>query len=395
MSGAEILCAPWVVPVEGAPIADGAVAVSDGRVTWVGAESAPDCPGGPRRRLGPGVLLPGLVNAHTHLELSALADRIPGQDGFTAWVARLVEERAHVPLDDSRASVRAAIVALAERGTVAVGDVSNELEHLDLFPVGPLRAVVFYEQIGWDPSRAAGTLERAANRLRAIGPVPGVEVRLAAHAPHSVSPELLRSLVARGGPAAIHLAESPDESRFLRSGDGPWAAFLRARVGDVPFRPPAASPVAYMEDLGVLHDRLVAAHCVQVDAADVARLARRGVSVVACPRSNRQLGLAAPPVPALLAAGVNVALGSDSLASAPGLDVLDEARALREAFPALTPGALLRAATLGGARALGLADLGAIAPGRRAALAFAAAEGPIADPEVFVLAQGTVLRRVA
>jgi len=391
----QILCAAWVLPIDAAPIPGGAVAVETGRVTWVGRAGSPECPGGRRRDLGHGVLLPGLVNAHTHLELSALEGRVESDAGFTAWVEDLVEKRAGVSHEATRAAARRAIGSLAAGGTVAVGDVSNALDHLDLFPEGPLRAVVYFEQIGWDPGRAQETLARAERRLRALAPVPGVEVRLAAHAPHSVSAELMRGLVARGGPAALHLAESPDEARFLRHGDGPWSAFLRARAGDVPFEPPGTSPVAYADRLGVLHERLLAAHCVQVDAEDVARLARHGVSVVVCPRSNRRLGVGVPPVPELLAAGVNVALGSDSLASAESLDVLDDARALRREIPELPPGALLRAATLGGARALGLADLGAIAPDRRAALAFAPATGDVADPEAFVIDGAVRLQRVA
>lgn len=395
MSGTEVLCADWVLPIQGRPIADAAVAVARGRVVWVGQAASEECPRGARRRLGPGILLPALVNAHTHLELSALRGRVPGGAGFTAWVAGLVDERARLSREELRAATRQAVEAVVAAGTVAVGDVSNTLDDLDLFAGQPLEAVVFFELLGWDPARAAEVLGRAEGRMRDLPALPNVQVRLAAHAPHSVSAELLCGLRARGGPAALHLAESADEARFLRAGDGPWRDFLQARLGPVPFDPPGQSPVAYVDDLGVLHERLVAAHCVQVDADDIARLGRRGVSVVACPRSNRGLGVGVPPVPELLAAGVNVALGTDSLASAPSLDVLDDARALAREFPALPPGAILRAATLGGARALGLRDLGAIAPGFRAALAFAPAPAGVSDPEAFLLSNGTRLRRAA
>lgn len=395
MSATEILCADWVLPVVGPPIAGGAVAISAGRVSWVGKAASPECPAGPRRGLGPGLLLPALVNAHTHLELSALAGRVAAGAGFTAWVARLVEARAGLSREELRGAARDAIAALASDGTAAVGDVSNGLDHLDLFAGQPLQAVVFFEQLGWDPRRAAEVLERAEARMKDSPAPPNVQVRLAAHAPHSVSAALFAGLRARGGPAALHLAESADEVRFLRDGDGPWLDFLQARLGPVPFEAPGQSPVAYVDSLGVLQQGLVAAHCVQVDARDVARLARHGVSVVVCPRSNRALGVGVPPVPELLAAGVNVALGSDSLASAPSLDVLDDARALAREFPALPRAAILRAATLGGARALGLRDLGAIAPGFRAALAFAPAPAGLADPEAFLLADRARLRRAA
>jgi cytosine/adenosine deaminase-related metal-dependent hydrolase len=394
MSEILFLRAGWVLPVAMPPIRDGAVAVSGGRVAWVGASAARERPAGPERDLGAGVLVPGPVNAHAHLELSALAGRVPAAEGFTRWVEALVEARAAVPAEEARVATAAAVRSVEETGTAAIGDVSNALAHLDLLEDAGFDSVVFFEQIGWDPLRADEILADADRRLRrTLGG--RASVRLAAHAPHSVSEPLMRGLVARGGPFALHLAESPDESRFLRDGDGPWRQFLRRRVGEVPFTPPRASPVAYADRLGALGPQLVAAHCVQVDAADVRRLAAARVSVVACPRSNRTLGVGVAPVPELLAAGVNVALGTDSLASASSLDVLDDAVALWREFPDLAPESVVVSMTLGGARALGRDDLGALAPGMRAALAFAPGPGRIDDPHRFLLSGEARLRRVA
>jgi len=153
--------------------------------------------------------------------------------------------------------------------------------------------------------------------------------------------------------------------------------------------------VRYADSLGVLHPGLVAAHGVHVDAADRDILARRRVHVVLCPRSNRNLGAGAADLPGLLAAGVPLALGTDSLASVDTLDVLDDAVLLHRSFPQVDPAAILRMATLGGAEALGFPDLGSIAPGRRAALAFAAAASAPGDPCEFLLSGETRLRRVA
>jgi cytosine/adenosine deaminase-related metal-dependent hydrolase len=160
----------------------------------------------------------------------------------------------------------------------------------------------------------------------------------------------------------------------------------------VAFTPAGLSPVRYADSLAVLHPRLVAAHGVQVDAADREVLARRGVTVVLCPRSNRNLGVGSADVPALAAAGVRLALGTDSLASVGTLDVLEDAVVLHRQFPRLDPAAIVRMATLGGAEALGFPDLGAIAPGRRAALAFAA--GETADPHERLLSGEARLRPV-
>jgi aminodeoxyfutalosine deaminase len=384
----EILKASWVLPIAGPALRDGRVAVHAGRVAWVGRAGDAAEPEGPVRDLGPGVLLPGLVNAHTHLELSHLAGQLPFGSGFVPWVEGVVASRGRFTDAEVRSAAGAAIRFLEERGTVAVGDVSNALAHLDLLAASRLSTVVWLELLAWDPAKAESILSWADERLAAVAPTlrPGLEVRLAAHAPHSVSPALFRALVARGGPSAIHLAESPDEAAFLGDGGGRWPAFLERRgLGHVAFDPPGGSPVRYADGLGVLHSRLVAAHGVQVDAADREVLARRGVHVVLCPRSNRNLGVGIADVPAFAAAGVRLSLGTDSLGSAETLDVLEEAVLLHRQFPGLDPAAIVRMATLGGAEALGFGDLGSIAPGKRAALAFAPAASSPDEPHAFLL----------
>jgi cytosine/adenosine deaminase-related metal-dependent hydrolase len=366
-------------------------------VAWVGRAGDPCEPEGHVRDLGPGILLPGLVNAHCHLELSHLAGTLPGDGGFVPWVEGVVASRAAFAEADVRAATASAIRFLEESGTVAVGDVSNALGHLDLLSASSLSAVVFLELLSWDPARAEAALAFAEQRLAGVARVlrPGLEVRLAAHAPHSVSPALFGLLVGCGGPSALHLAESPDETAFLADGSGAWPGFLERRgLGHVAFAPPGTSPVRYADRLGVLNERLVAAHGVKLDAADREILARRGVHVVLCPRSNRHLRVGAADVPALLASGVRLALGTDSLASAETLDVLDDAVLLRRQFPEVDPGALLRMATLGGARALGFDELGSIAPGKRAALAFAPASGAVDEPHEFLLSGAARLEPV-
>ena len=371
--------AGWVLPVCGAPIRNGRVAVSAGRIAWVGRAGEAGEPGGELRQLGPGVLLPGLVNAHCHLELSHLAGRLPLGGGFVPWVEALVTSRERFGEDEISRATSAAVALLEQRGTAAVGDVSNTLAHVATLARSRLEAVVFMELLAWDPARAEASLTWAEERARAVAALlrPGLEVRLAAHAPHSVSPELLRLLAARGGPAAIHLAESPDESRFLLDGSGGWPAFLAGRgLGHVAFEAPGVTPVRHLEEQGALHARLVAAHGVQLDGPDRELLARRGVHLVLCPRSNRNLGVGRADLPALLGSGVRLALGSDSLASVDTLDVLDDAVLLHREFPAVEPATIVRMATAGGAAALGRDDLGALAPGRLARLAYAPSGAP-------------------
>ena len=155
------------------------------------------------------------------------------------------------------------------------------------------------------------------------------------------------------------------------------------------------SPVRLVEEQGALHARLVAAHGVQLDAADRELLARRGVHVVLCPRSNRNLGVGRADLPALLASGVRLALGTDSLASVESLDVLDDAVLLHREFPAIEPATIVRMATAGGAAALGRDDLGVLAPGRRALLAYAPAAREPPDPHAHLLSGEARLEAVA
>lgn len=392
----RILAASWVVPAGAPPIRRGRVAVEAGRIVWVGSPLDAGAPDAPLLDLGDGVLLPGLVNAHCHLELSALAGRVDRSHGFVPWVASLVEARDAGEAGDERAAIAGAIRQMEESGTAAVGDVSNRLPHLDLLAASSLSAVVFHELLGWDPGAAAGILEAADARLAALrqqGLRP--DVRLAAHALYSVSPALFEGLGERGGPAALHLAESDAETRFLAGGEGEWSVFLRQRgLGQVAFRPPRTSPVAYAASLGLLKPGLLAAHCVHVDAAACRTLARAGVSVVLCPRSNQELDVGVAPVADLLEAGVELSLGTDSLASVPTLNLLDDVVALHRQVPALDPAVIIRLATAGGARALGLAELGAIAPGRRSALAFAPASRTPRDPLAYLVSGDARLSKV-
>ena len=363
------------------------MAIADGRVTWVGQAGEPGEPGGRVHDLGPGVILPGLVNAHCHLELShlgGLADRAPA--GFVPWVESLMDQRGRTTPDEARSATRRAIRQLESTGTVAVGDVSNALAHLDLLEESHLRAGGVPAQELVEHDRAETILAGASDVMTiASRPELRTRVKIAAHAPYSVSPELLAGIVLRGGPAAMHLAESPDETRFLAHGDGEWRSFLARRgLGHVRFEPPGVSPVAHVDALGGLREGTVAAHCVQVDDSDCALLARRGVYVAICPRSNRSLRVGMAPVRRLLDAGVRLCLGTDSLASAPTLDLMADMALLQSQFPELAPEVIVRMATRGGAEALGLPELGAIEPGRSADLAFVPASVSPSDPLRFL-----------
>lgn len=390
-----VYTARHLLPVGSPPVVDGAVAVADGRIAAVGRrrDVVKSVKVSEVRDLGDAILMPGLVNAHTHLELSWMAEvDFPAGD-YVDWIRTVVARRGEA--DDERAgsAARIAIEAMVARGTVAVGDIENTILAPGLLAASPLRGVLFHEVLGWRAADAERILGKAAAALDAIEADPRVAaagdrllLALTPHAAHSTSAPLLKALggraAATSAPLAIHVAESEDEVRLLRDGTGRFADFLRERgAWDETWKAPGLTPVDHLDRLGLLTPRTLAVHGVHLTHPDIARLQARGTTVVTCPRSNRALGVGVAPVPKLLGSGIPVAIGTDSLASTPDLDLFAEIQALREDHPTLAPAAALRIATLNGARALGLsADLGTIEKGRLASLVVVPLEDPAWDP---------------
>lgn len=391
--------AAWVVPVTSPPIRDGFVAVRDGVVTALGPSAdRPRETVGAEIDLGAVILMPGFVNAHTHLELSHLQGGVPGGRGFVTWIEDQLRVRAKRSPEEVPVAVRKAIAAMRASGTAAVADVSNSLA-----TVGPLResgmhALVLHEILGFDPAKAGYVLTQTKAARAALPPSsdPFVRIAVAAHAPHSISRELFALLMSDGGVKSIHVAESRSEDEFLRDGSGEWREFLDRRVGPIAFDAPGSTPVQYLDALGVLKPGLLAVHCVRVDETDAKLLAARGAVAVLCPRSNEFLGNGVPPLALLLGHGVPLALGTDSLASCASLDVLEDARLLARKFPRVPKAAILHALTRGGALALGFDNLGEIRTGARARFAVIDFEGAApADPLAFTLHAGAPARGVA
>ena len=390
-----LLRAAWVVPVASPPIRDGYVLVREGRVVEVDHVSKRPASALAEVDLGSTVLLPGFVNAHTHLELSHLAGAVSGDRGFVPWIEDQLKVRAERPPAEVEPAIERAIAGMEARGTTAVADVSNTLAAVKALVRSNLSALVLHEILGVDPEKA-GAISESARKLRegVAGAPPRVRIGVAAHAPHSISRELFGRL-GSFGVSSIHVAESASETQFLSDGSGDWRGFLDRRVGPVPFAPPRMSPVRYLDALGVLTPGILAVHCVRVDEDDARLLVERRAVAVLCPRSNRFLGNGLPPAALLAGSGVALAFGTDSLASCPSLDVLEDARLIARSFPRLPREVIIDALTRGGARALGFDDLGVIERGalaRFAAIDFAG--DPPADPLAFVLEDQAAARSV-
>ncbi len=361
----RVLSADWVIPVEGPPIRNGAVAVEDGRIAAVGtAEEL-----GEGERHPDAVILPGFVNAHSHLEYAVYGGFGDGL-AFAPWIALHVERKSRIGIEEMEASARLGASECLRSGVTTVGDCSFSGAAATACAEVGLRAVVYLEVFGVDGAQLLGRF--AENRERIAGDISDeVALGVSPHAPYTCSRELYAACLELGVPVATHLNESTDELRWLRDGGGAWKSF-----GDLLVPPLGASGIRALAREGLLSSRMVAAHCVKVDAEEIALLAEHGVAIVHCPRSNAALGCGVAPLAALREAGLRIGLGTDSPASAPSFDMFDEiraamlsARAREEQPDALTAAEALELATLGGARALGLdGEIGSIVPGKRADL---------------------------
>jgi cytosine/adenosine deaminase-related metal-dependent hydrolase len=394
--------ARWVLPIGRLPLAGGWVDVRDGRITDLGAGDPP----GDANDLGDVALLPGLVNAHTHLELSWMAGLVPPSRSMHEWIHTLLRTRrggAAGGPDAERAAAVDAAAALRDTGTVLVGDVSNTLMTPDVLAAAGLDGVVFHELLGFNTIDPAPIVREAWARARRVSVPPDRDIRVTvvAHAPYSVSPVLFAEIAARADhtPLSVHVAESPEEMEFLRTGRGPIRRTLEELGGWNPlWRAPGVDPVRYLASVGYLQPGVLLVHGVHLsdDSLDRVREAR-GV-IVTCPRSNIWVGSGPPRLSHFYTAGVPVAVGTDSLASTSSLNLFDELREMRRLAPEVSAAQLLESATRRGAEALGFGrDYGSIRPGKRAALITVDLPAGVRDVEEYLVSgvAARAIRRLA
>lgn len=383
------------MPITSEPLTRGWVDVQDGIVAALGREDGTiERPADlPRTSddLGDVAILPAFVNAHTHLELSALRGRVPAAAVMADWVRDLMRARQTVAAQHVLDATRAAIDELRSWGVGAVGEVTNSLSTVEPLAGSPLAWRAFHELLGFRVSDGEALIARERERWPVVSPRAQGSVEVAAHAPYSTSPALIAAIArwTTNDPARVttmHLSESPEEISFLLNGEGPWRRLLDdLGVWNPEWRAPGVGPVAYVEGLGFLGPRTLVVHGAQFGVDDILRVRERGATVVVCPRSNAWTGAGAPPLGLLFEHGARVAMGTDSLASVEDLGLLGELAAARRIAPDVPARWLLRAATLGGAEALGFRHLGAIAPGRRASLIAIAVPASTQDVEEYLV----------
>jgi len=401
--------ARWVVPVDQPPIEGGVVTISGGRVVAVGKNEAGVAP----RDLGDVVLLPGLVNAHTHLEFGLLEKPL-GHVGmaFPDWIGRVVQHRREqnkalfVETDGfQRFRRRAAAAGLAElrsSAVAAVGDVETPGWPRESFPAAGLDATVFLELLGLEPDQQAGLLAMAQSFVLDVQDATGgLRPGLSPHAPYTVSPQLVQSVCQLSArerfPVAMHLAESRDELELLATHRGRMADVLASLGAWHPEAiPQGLRPHDYLQWLAAAHRSLII-HGNYLEADEIQLLAAHHdrMSVVYCPRTHVYFGHEPYPLETMLNAGVRVAVGTDSRASNPDLRLFEELRHLARQHPTVSPEAIVRMGTLAGAEALGIAhEYGSITPGKRAKLAIVTLPPNASEPLVAILSGESAVRSV-
>jgi 5-methylthioadenosine/S-adenosylhomocysteine deaminase len=375
--------AEWVLPVDGPPIEGGLVRYEDGAIVEVTQGRAD-------RHFPEAVILPGFVNAHSHLEYAMYAGFGDGR-AFGPWIRLHVERKGHLDPEHMIAIARRGVLDSLGAGITTTADYSFSGAAATAATELGLRAIVYLEVFSPDPDDARRQFEEKRPRVTESKLV---TIGISPHAPYTCSLDTYRWCLSLGIPVGTHLAESANEDQWLEHGTGPLEEIAGLLVP-----PTGKRAVPTMEP--VLRPELLCAHCVELTTDDIALLAERSVPVAHCPRSNALLGCGIAPVSALREAGVVVGLGTDSPASTPSFDVFEEmrtaiylARARERRADALQATAALRLATLDSARALQLDDrVGTLAPGKRADLTVVSLAGspyhPVEDPAAAVVFGGS------
>jgi cytosine/adenosine deaminase-related metal-dependent hydrolase len=371
--------ARWVLPITQPPIENGTVAESNGQITYVGPRAG--APLGPDHDLGESILMPGLVNTHTHLELTAMRGFLENCR-FTEWIDKLRQSRNEI-LDSGMLldSARLGVIEGLEAGITTYADTCSTGVVMQAMRELGVRGIMYQEVFGPDPLQAELAMRDLRDRIEKLQleQTELVSLGVSPHAPYTVSDPLYDAAAKfandRKLPLAMHIAESEAEYDLVTKGSGDFADRWRRR--DIAVGRRARSPIALLDQHGTLDRGALLIHCVLVDDADIEIMSRRRCAVAHCPASNAKFGHGIAPLLPLVAAGIRVGIGSDSVASNNRMDILDEARlavlvhrAATRKHDAFGAHQALELATIGGARALGIdSRVGSLEVGKDADLA--------------------------
>lgn len=355
-----IVKAKYLVPNPELCIEHGAVAIKDTIIHHVGTFDEIKTLAGIEKiiDLGNAILLPGLINLHTHLDLTNLHNRIKPTHNFTHWVFQLIGARMRWKEENYIDSIVKGVGYCVEAGTTTVADIAHTKHSFSVLKKSPLRKIVYQEVIDLNPDHAEEIIKKTLTELSLVTRDNLFHTGISPHAPYSVSQELYQALaeIAQSKKISLctHIAETRDEIEFLTKGTGNFPVFLR-QIRAIPdsWQPPGLTPIHYLNKTGILKAKPVLIHCNYVTDEEISLINSCGASVAFCPRSHNFFGHANHPIKKLLRAEVNVGLGTDSLASNDTLSIVDEMKFLYSHYE-LPLKTILSMATINGAKALGL-----------------------------------------
>ncbi len=355
--------AKWILPITLPPIFNGGIEVKGRKIVRIGKfkDIKRECKRAKLVDFEDSIILPALVNAHTHLELSALRFRLSPSGSFGFWVKNIIKKKAELSPFEMKESARMALNEMWKDGIGIIGEVSNSAITLDSVCSSPFFGYYFQEIIDF----------KGLKKLSPLSTPPecsGFKVTYSAHAPYTVSPLLLQAIKSytrkRKKLFVIHCAESEEEVEFLKTGKGFFKKLLQEKgQWNESFSPPGKSPVMYLYSLGILDKNTLLIHAVHLNNEDIKILKKTNTKVCVCLRSNLFIGVGKPPLKELIENGIEACVGTDSLASNDKLSIWEELKALSSFYPEISLEKLLEMATFRGANILGFKNLGALSPG--------------------------------
>ncbi len=387
----SILLSQWILPVCKPPIQDGAIVLENGKISDVG-EAKKILKENPKLEvedLGPSILLPGLVNAHTHLEYSCLYEQIKPQKNFSGWLLEIIQLKKNISKNQIVLGIQKHIISLKKLGIILVGEVTNTGLAAPLLEEQKLSGNIYYELVG-----DCSFQEYLNTEKKLKEEAPSFHISPACHAPHTVPLDILKKVKAyihqKRLYTSIHLSESMDENKWIQKLNGSFSDLIQTKaLLQNPFFGKGLSPTQYLYKNNFLSPKVLCVHCAHPLPQDFSLLKKTGSYIALCPRSNQYTGTGLPPIKKLLKYKILLCLGTDSLASNDDLDLWNEMRFFKKHFPFLTLPFILRMATLHGAHALGFGnEYGSIEKGKKAKLIFIkTGKKQVQDPYQFLMAE--------